>query len=302
MLAWRVLISAILIPLLVAVFYFDAKGGESALLLLGFVGLLALRGVWELAELFRARVPDISVPAVSVCVLMIILGGWFPHLQPPPLNHLELTPLALACCFSLMFLLAVESWRFKKSGKTTETLATEMLIVSYVGLLLAMTAQLRWVAGSAAGYLAIGSLIICAKGGDIGAYFVGKRFGRTKMAPILSPKKTWEGAVGSLLGASLCGWLWFYFVPPFFFPDAPAPAWYFSLLYGAVIGIAGMVGDVCESLLKRDMDRKDSAALFPGFGGLLDILDSVLYAGPVALLLWKVLPLATWLQHNAVSN
>ena len=116
------------------------------------------------------------------------------------------------------------------------------------------------------------------------------------MAPILSPKKTWEGAVGAMVGAALGGWLWLTFATPLLLPGAVPCAWSVSVLYGCIIGIAGMIGDVCESLLKRDVGRKDSAALFPGFGGLLDLLDSVLYAGPVALLLWKVLPLAPWLH------
>ncbi|MEQ9065714.1 MAG: phosphatidate cytidylyltransferase, partial [Gimesia chilikensis] len=72
-----------------------------------------------------------------------------------------------------------------------------------------------------------------------------------------------------------------------------APAWYWSILFGAIIGVVGLVGDLCESLIKRDVGKKDSAELLPGFGGLLDLLDSPLYAGPVAFLLWKLLPLVT---------
>ena len=94
--------------------------------------------------------------------------------------------------------------------------------------------------------------------------------------------------------ASLAGWAWLHFGPNLFFDDVtPCPAGW-SLLYGAVIGVVGLVGDLAESLIKRDVGKKDSAVLMPGFGGLLDLLDSVLYAGPVALLLWKFLPLATW--------
>lgn len=295
MLAWRVTISAILIPLLVAIFYLDARAGERAWYLLGLMELLALRSVWELTELLRGRFPRIQARVLYPCVAMVILGSWFPHLQLPPPSHLDLTPLALALCFSVMLLFAVEAMRFRSPGSSAETLAIETLIVCYIGLLLAMTAQLRWVAGANAGYLVIGSLMLCAKGGDIGAYFFGKRLGRHKMAPILSPKKTWEGAGGAMIGAAICGWAWLTFATPILLSYATPPAWYYCVLYGCLIGIAGMVGDVCESLLKRDVGRKDSAALFPGFGGLLDMLDSVLYAGPVALLLWKVLPLATWM-------
>ena len=68
------------------------------------------------------------------------------------------------------------------------------------------------------------------------------------------------------------------------------PLWIWAALYGAVIGVAGLIGDLCESLMKRDAEVKDSAALFPGMGGALDLLDSVLYAGPVAYLFWRLWP------------
>jgi phosphatidate cytidylyltransferase len=229
-------------------------------------------------------------------VAFLLLAAWLPHFSQEPQHHLDLTPLSLAYCFALMLLCAIEAWRFQQAGTSLETLATEIFIVSYVGFLLAMTAQLRWVAGTSAGYLAIGSVVLCAKGGDIGAYFFGKRFGRHKLAPLLSPAKTWEGAIGALLGSALCAWLWLFFATPMFIAGASPAAWYWCLFYGAAIGLVGMIGDLCESLIKRDVRRKDSSALFPGFGGLLDMLDSVLYAGPAALLLWKTLPLATWLN------
>ena len=76
--------------------------------------------------------------------------------------------------------------------------------------------------------------------------------------------------------------------------DWTPPAAHWAILYGVAVGIVGLTGDLCESLIKRDVERKDSAALLPGFGGLLDLLDSVLYAGPVAYVLWLVLPLRTW--------
>ncbi|MFO1023473.1 MAG: phosphatidate cytidylyltransferase [Planctomycetales bacterium] len=67
--------------------------------------------------------------------------------------------------------------------------------------------------------------------------------------------------------------------------------WFFALCYGFCLGVIGLIGDLCESLIKRDLGKKDSASLFPGFGGLLDILDSVIYSAPVAYLLWIIFPL-----------
>ena len=115
-----------------------------------------------------------------------------------------------------------------------------------------------------------------------------------KMAPWLSPGKTWAGFVGALVGSSLSAWGWLHFATPLFNSTWQPPAWYWSLLFGGLIGLVGLIGDLCESLIKRDMQQKDAAALMPGFGGLLDLLDSLLYAGPVAFILWKILPLQTW--------
>jgi len=291
MLGWRVAISSLLVPSLIGIFYLDQQVGEPAFFLLLLVEFLAIRGVWEMSELIRPRLPDLNLPVMMLCVVAVVLGGWWPHLRPDPPRYLDLTPLALALCFSVMLLCVVEARRFVAPGKSWELLGVELLIVFFLGLLLTMTAQLRWVAGADAGYLVLGSLVLCTKMADVGAYFAGKNLGRHKLAPVLSPGKTWEGAVGGLLAGGISAWLWLKFATPLFLPEAVPCAWYIAILYGALVSLAGMAGDLCESLLKRDVDRKDSAALFPGFGGMLDLLDSVLFAGPVALLAWKVLPL-----------
>lgn len=306
MLRWRVAVSVILIPALAGIFYLDAQFGPAAPFLLGLVLLLALRSVWELHDLFRGRVGrssagdgetlSASTPRLRLaafCTLGLIVAAWAPQYLGGD-SRIDLTPVALWLALSVMLLFGRAAVRFETPGENVEQLGIELLAVSYIGLLLALTVQLRWVAGAEAGYLALGSLLVCAKGGDIGAFTVGKLCGRRKLAPRLSPGKTWEGAFGAVLGAALCGWLWLRFAPPLFNPSWEPSAWQYAVLYGAVLGIVGLLGDLCESLIKRDMGRKDSAALFPGFGGLLDLLDSVLYAGPAALLMWLYLPLATW--------
>jgi phosphatidate cytidylyltransferase len=111
------------------------------------------------------------------------------------------------------------------------------------------------------------------------------------MTPQLSPGKTWAGFVGAVMGSGAGAWAWLQFATPLFDTAVGPPAWYWSVIYGVVMGFVGLVGDLCESLIKRDMGRKDAAALMPGFGGLLDLLDSILYAGPVAYMLWLLLPL-----------
>jgi phosphatidate cytidylyltransferase len=203
-----------------------------------------------------------------------------------------LGPAGLTYAICILGLLGYEASRYEQPGQRMESLGGHALIVSYVGLLLAATVQLRWVAGAELGYLALGSMVIAVKMGDTGAYTFGRLFGKRKMSPKLSPGKTWAGFVGALVGSALGAWAWLTFATPLFDAATRPPAWHWSVLYGAVLGVVGLVGDLCESLIKRDMGQKDAAALMPGFGGLLDLLDSILYAGPVAYVLWLVLPLA----------
>lgn len=110
--------------------------------------------------------------------------------------------------------------------------------------------------------------------GDTGAYFAGKTFGRHKLYPLISPKKTVEGGVGGLLASMLGGWLFVRYLRP------DAHVWH-GLALGAACGVFGQVGDFAESLFKRAANVKDSGQLLPGHGGLLDRVDGVLFAAPV---------------------
>lgn len=298
MLIWRVLISALLIPLIFAAFYCDARLGKSAPILLAFVAIVAWRGSSELVDLLRTRSFTPNRPLVMMCSVLVAVSSWYGRFPHMPIaiasdgNTLAQVTLTYSCTVLALFLFA--TYRYREPGQSMETLGAELLIVSYIGVLLGVATQLRWVAGSEAGYLVIGSLLVVVKGGDIGAYFFGKYLGRRKMVPLLSPGKTWAGAVGALVGSAIGGVLWLRYATPFFNVTWIVPEWHWSAIYGLILGVVGLIGDLCESLIKRDVGKKDSASLFPGFGGLLDLADSVLYAGPVAYILWKALPLATW--------
>lgn len=205
-----------------------------------------------------------------------------------PLSH-----MGIVFAGSVLVLLLNGCVRYREPGKNMESLGAELFIVSYIGFLLGVTAQLRWVAGWQLGYLALGSVVVATKCGDIGAYTLGRLFGKRKLVPLLSPGKTWMGAWGAMIGATAGSVAWFQFGSQMFIKPGQFPcAWYWSALFGAVIGVVGLIGDLAESLIKRDVGEKDAPALIPGFGGLLDVLDSILYAGPVAYILWLVLPLA----------
>ncbi len=180
--------------------------------------------------------------------------------------------------------------RYRVPGKTIENLGAEFVTLTYVALFVSLTVQLRWVDANKLGYLPLASLVVATKCGDICAYFAGHLFGKTKLSPLISPGKTWAGAFGAFLGAAAGSWAFLTWGTGYLTNAQPGP-WYWAVLYGLVLGVVGLVGDLAESLLKRDLGAKDSAPLLPGFGGLLDLLDSVIFTGPVAYLLWLVLPL-----------
>ncbi len=178
-----------------------------------------------------------------------------------------------------------EMRRHQKPGGVTVSVAVAVLGVAYVGLLLSFLIQLRywW------GLRALLSLLIVVKMADTGAYAVGRIAGRHKMAPSLSPSKTIEGAIGALVVACLSSWATFrWLLPSPTGPEVAREPWQGWLLFGLLIGVAGIVGDLAESLLKRGAARKDSSDWMPGFGGVLDLLDSVLLAAPVAYVCWTL--------------
>ncbi|MDQ3130138.1 MAG: phosphatidate cytidylyltransferase [Acidobacteriota bacterium] len=111
-------------------------------------------------------------------------------------------------------------------------------------------------------------------GADVGAYYVGKNFGKRKLIPKVSPNKTWEGAVGGLVLSSI-----FAAVASFwFFPELPVK---FSIPLAIVLTVVGIIGDLAESAMKRGSNVKDAANILPGHGGLLDRLDSLLFSAPI---------------------
>jgi phosphatidate cytidylyltransferase len=124
--------------------------------------------------------------------------------------------------------------------------------------------------------------VAVVKVGDIAAYLAGSVAGRHRMAPLLSPGKTWEGAAASLAASCAVAWLllerlsW----------STVARPWGGWLVFGACVGAAGMIGDLAESLVKRELGAKDSGRSLGGLGGVLDLVDSLLVAAPVAWLLW----------------
>lgn len=130
-------------------------------------------------------------------------------------------------------------------------------------------------------------LLFVSKFTDTGAYFVGKKIGKHKLTTYISPKKTWEGAIGGLLSALLISVL-FYLFFNFAFDHAPLPLTFWqSIWLGVLISVTAQFGDLAESLLKRDVGVKDSSDL-PGLGGFLDVVDSLVFTIPLMYIFLKI--------------
>lgn len=158
----------------------------------------------------------------------------------------------------------------KKTDASVEAIAVTLFGILYISWLFSFLIKLRFLPHGAG---IVGMLILTVKSGDIGAYLIGSKFGKTPLISYISPKKTVEGAIGGLVFSII-----FCLASRFFLPI-------FSLTHlifiGAFIGILSLFGDLSESLIKRDCQVKDSGNILPGLGGVLDVLDSLIFTTPV---------------------
>ncbi len=169
---------------------------------------------------------------------------------------------------ALLFLIIMQFKRRQTSGAVVG-ISTTLFGILYVSWFFSFLIKIRLLP-EGIGFFA--SVLTITKLGDIGAYLIGSRFGRTPLLPRVSPHKSVEGAIGgfafSLLGALAC--------------KVMLPFSYAHVVFiGAFLGVFGQLGDLSESLMKRDCGIKDSADIIPGMGGVLDLVDSLLFTAPV---------------------
>lgn len=284
MLRTRLWMGAVLIAVTVGVVIVDARLGAYAFLFLLIVLALAWLACFELLRLLPAR----GRPPAWLCYLAlaaVILANLPAHLAGPT-RALDPDPWHwIVSTFAAVVLLAflVEMATFREPGESVLRIALVVWIAAYLGLLPSFLAQLRWPThGPAESFGAVGILslalaIFVPKSCDTGAYFTGRLFGRHRMAPVLSPKKSWEGAAGGLVISALAAVGIDRLGPVPALADLRA-----ELGFGLTVGLAGLLGDLAESLIKRDCRQKDASQAVPGFGGVLDVVDSVIFAAPVA--------------------
>jgi len=293
-LRWRLLVAAaIIVPLvglLLADFHFNFN--VPGIWLFPLALLLTVLASAEVLDLLRAK--DLRPAAWSVYTgaLLVVVASLVPQLwlftgseypADGPLGKLGWPLVAMAIGVALAFV--GEMARYEKPGGVIVNVALSVFTIAYVGLLLVFLIALRTYHNNEWGMAALISAVFVTKMSDTGAYTFGRLFGRHKMSPILSPKKTIEGGIGGIVTACLCSAAFFYWLVPVIFGlDDAEPQLWGCIVYGVVVAIAGMIGDLAESLLKRDMERKDSSSWMPGLGGVLDVLDSLLFAAPAAYL------------------
>ncbi len=282
----RVICGAIALLAALALFWVDRFVGG---VVLGFLGVLLAAG--GLAELFslgrRAGLQPFTGIGVLVGGLLLPYAMIMPSAargvpSPETLFGLHLIPFIL---LFLMLLFAAS----RRPGPLRPQLGNVSFTafgVLYMAVPLMFLARTRLLDPDGWGYVLL--IVAVAEVGDIGAYFTGKGLGRHKLAPRISPNKTVEGAIGglaaSMLAAALVAWI--------FRLEGLTQGGIFPIMaFGALVGIAGQAGDLTASFIKRCAEAKDSGGVLPAMGGVLDLIDCLLVAGPVGYCI-----LVAWLR------
>jgi phosphatidate cytidylyltransferase len=241
----------------------------------------AILGSRELVRLF----PPIfrpSLPLVTLGVVLLLAANWYPAIRlqfsesrgsPWPMVVWVFAGVVIAA-----FLFEMRCYG-GEPGAAVPRLALTLFAVAYLGVLACFFVQVRWLTPDPVESAVMLTLVVFVpKCNDIGAFFTGTFLGKHKMTPLLSPKKTWEGFTGGMLTGAAIAVVGSFLAPVFRYGILEAIA------FGLVVGLAGVLGDLAESLIKRDCQTKDASKSIPGFGGVLDVIDSVLFAAPVAYL------------------
>lgn len=292
MLRKRLITSLFMIVPLLAIFWLDTNAttnfGFPGLWLVAIILIFSLAVAGELLGMLREKAEGVA-PWVVYCGVILCHAG----VVAPELFHLpERGPLARVGCCALGFFVALSVAFlhglviFREDRNATAELALTAFVILYAGWALSFLAVTRVALENWKGAVALFSVLFIIKMSDAGAYFAGKRFGKRKLAPLLSPGKTIEGLVGGLVAAVLASVLVFCFVMPQALGNYSVP-WPTILGYALSLTAIGVVGDLSESLIKRDMHRKDSSIWLPGLGGIMDMADSVILNAPVAFLWWS---------------
>jgi len=252
----RVLTSIVAIPIVLVFVWFGGWWAFAA------SALVVVLGINELHTMMIHEGYHPMIGVSLVLSLLFLLAAMFPQLR---LTLLEIgLSIAVLISFPLLF------FRKKLEGAMIDWSLT-LAIAIYLGWPLSLFPQLRgYQVGFSPGFWWVLIVLLGVWGFDTGAFFTGRFFGRHKLAPKISPAKTWEGVIGGMIFSIAFSLL--LTVIPLKIP------WYFAIVLGILIGVAATLGDLAESLIKRQTHVKDSGHFMPGHGGILDRVDSLLFA------------------------
>jgi len=269
----RVLFAVVAIPVVVAI-----------ILAGGFVlaALLAVAGTLATAEYFRlaraASYEPLEVAGVALAfILPICVFGYHVGKFAPPVLTLG--------AFIILALFALTIFARGPGGHPIGAAAITVFGVLYGAGLLSFAYGIRYhnyAVGRSAGTALLLYPLVLTWISDTAAFFVGRSVGRHKLMPSVSPGKTVEGAVGALVVCAIASWCYAHWVLPRYAFLAMRPLT--AVLLGTILSVAAQLGDLAESLMKREAGLKDSSNLIPGHGGVLDRIDGLLFALPVAYL------------------
>ena len=276
-LAARVIFAIVAIPAVLRLIYL---GGFPLAVMLAVVGALAAWEYYRIAEGASERPLGITGTIIAAAIPLAVEGYHSGRFHPPILT--------LAATVALIVFALVIWWRGVE-GRPLGAVAVTLFGAAYTGGMLSFGIGLRYhnyAVGEVAGTALVLYPVVLTWSSDTAAYFVGRALGKRKLLPSVSPGKTVAGAVGGLVASVVVSWLYTRYVLPHF-ARLTMLDWQ-AVLFGIVIGVAVQIGDLAESLLKRDGNVKDSSNIIPGHGGVLDRIDSLLFAIPVAYLIFTL--------------
>ncbi|MEO6055002.1 MAG: phosphatidate cytidylyltransferase [Chthoniobacterales bacterium] len=248
---------------------------------------MSLLGLWEYFKMLDTqKIPNFKLTAMLTGG--IFLAGsffYYRHFTPGKSYDFE---LAMPVIF-LMVLFIRQMFAKIRDQEPLQTMAYTLFGLMYIPWLFNFMTKIVYLPpslpdGAPTGQYYVLYLIMVTKFSDMGAYTFGSIFGKHPFAPHISPKKTWEGFFGALITA-LLGSYWMYAMIP---GRLPAFSFCDLTILGLVLGFAAVIGDLAESIVKRSTHIKDSSALLPGIGGTLDLIDSILFTGPLLFFYMRV--------------
>lgn len=241
------------------------------------IPILATMMLWEFYGLMDVGgMPNFRITGVIAGALLILLTGWQYRMGWFPASPETLEVVLLALVVLAIFL---RQCFYKETGKPLVQISATLIGILYVSLLFNFYTKLllRWDEGD--GRYLLFYMILIVKVTDMAAFFTGCSIGRHKLIPRISPAKTWEGCAGGVAGGLVTSLIFWRVAGGQIGPVTLSVA--HAVILGIVLPLVGIFGDLFESLLKRAAAVKDSGTVLKGMGGVMDVLDSLLFAAPV---------------------